>query len=84
MAHIAAGQIMRFKRIASNIQTRFHCRDAIVDNQSDRHFPQPHADHFPMLTGAFAIRARSQRPKKLKRTIASTNAKTASTAMPTR
>ncbi len=38
----------------------------------------------PRLTGAFAIRARSQRPKKLKRTIASTNANNASTAMPMR
>src|SRR5947207_1834882 len=38
----------------------------------------------PRLTGAFAIRARIQRPKKLKRMIASTNAKSASTATPTR
>src|SRR5437764_1359797 len=38
----------------------------------------------PRLTGALAIRARIQRPKKLKRMIASTNAKSASTATPTR
>src|SRR4029434_8256568 len=38
----------------------------------------------PRLTGAFAIRARSQRPKKLKRITASTNAKRGGTARPTR
>jgi len=38
----------------------------------------------PTLTGAFAICARSQSPKKSRRTTARTNAKGATTASPTR
>ena len=48
---VAACQIMRFERIAPNIQTGFHRRDTIVDNQSDRHFAQAHADHFSNADG---------------------------------
>src|SRR5215831_15774063 len=46
MVHIAARQIMRFERIAANIETSFHGRDSVIHNQSDRDFAQPHADHF--------------------------------------
>ena len=46
LRNVAARQIMRFKRIARNIDPRFHRRDSIIDDHSDRHFPQPHADHF--------------------------------------
>ena len=46
MADVAAGEVMRFQRIAANIDTGFHCGDAIVNNQANRHFAQPHPDHF--------------------------------------
>ena len=39
MADIAARQIMRFQWIAPDIQTSFHGRNAVVDNQSNRHLP---------------------------------------------
>ena len=45
MAHIAACQVVSFQGITPNIQTRFHCRDAIVHNQTNRHFPQSHSNH---------------------------------------
>src|SRR5947207_8502713 len=35
----------------SNIQTSLHGRDAIVDNQSDRHFSQAHPNHFSYANG---------------------------------
>ena len=47
MADVAACQIMCFQRIAADIQTRFHCRDAIIDNQADWDFSQSHPNHFP-------------------------------------
>ena len=37
---------MRFQRIARNIDPGFYCRDPVIDDHSDRHFSQPHADHF--------------------------------------
>jgi N-acetyl-gamma-glutamyl-phosphate reductase len=37
---------MRFQRVAWNFDPRLHRRDPIIDNQSDWHAPQPHADHF--------------------------------------
>jgi hypothetical protein len=49
--NVAARQIVRFERIAPHIQAGFHRRDAIVDDQSDRHFAQAHADHFPDADG---------------------------------
>src|SRR6266705_2141801 len=46
MADVAACQIMCFQWIAADIQTRFHCRDAIIDNQADWDFSQSHPNHF--------------------------------------
>src|SRR6266542_787265 len=43
---------MRFKRIAPNIKAGFHSGDAIIDNQSDRHFSQAHPDHFSDANGS--------------------------------
>jgi hypothetical protein len=51
MINVAASQIMRFERIAPYIQARFYGRDAIIDNQSDRHLAQAHADHFSYADG---------------------------------
>ena len=45
MADVAAREVMGFQRIATNIDTGFHCRNAIVHDQSNRHFAQPHPDH---------------------------------------
>src|SRR5437899_9825789 len=45
---------MGFKRIASNIQTSLHGRDAIVDNQSDGHLPQAHPNHFSYTNGGIS------------------------------
>ena len=36
---------MRFERIGGNLDPCFYCGDSAVHNQSDRHAPQPHADH---------------------------------------
>src|SRR6266513_5746397 len=46
MAHVTARQVVRFQWIAPNIQTGFHRGDAIIHNQTDWHFAQPHPDHF--------------------------------------
>src|SRR2546428_12539739 len=45
MAHIAARKVMRFQRIAADIQTSFPSRDAIVHNQTDWNPSQTHPDH---------------------------------------
>src|SRR5438046_9037215 len=37
---------MRFERVAANVKTSLHCRDAVVDNKSDGDFAQSHSDHF--------------------------------------
>src|SRR5437773_9354683 len=37
---------MRLKRIACDWQTGFHSRNAVINNETDRNFPQPHSDHF--------------------------------------
>jgi hypothetical protein len=37
---------MRFQRIAANVQTSFDRRDAVIDNETNWNFPQPHSDHF--------------------------------------
>ena len=46
MIDVAARQIMRFERIARNVDACFDRRDAVIDDHSDWHFAQPHADHF--------------------------------------
>src|SRR5207244_5316040 len=43
---IAARQVLRSQRIVRYFDARFHRRDAIVDNSSNRHAPKPHPDHF--------------------------------------
>jgi hypothetical protein len=52
MADIAARQVMCFQWIAPDVQTSFHGRNAVVDNQSNRHLPQTHADHFSYSDGS--------------------------------
>src|SRR5690348_17131352 len=47
MTHVATRKIMRFQWIAPNIDAGFYSSDAIVHNQTDWHFAQPHPDHFP-------------------------------------
>src|SRR5947207_1125889 len=37
---------MRFERVAANVKTSLHCRDAVVDNKADGDFAQSHSDHF--------------------------------------
>jgi hypothetical protein len=37
---------MCLERIAGDWQTCFHSRNAIINNETDRNFPQPHSDHF--------------------------------------
>src|SRR5438067_11184409 len=37
---------MRLERIARDWQTSFHSRNAVIDDKTDRNFPQPHSDHF--------------------------------------
>jgi len=39
VAHVAACKIMRFKRIAADVESGFHRRNSIINNQTDRHFP---------------------------------------------
>ena len=51
LTDIAAGEIMRFERIARNLDPCFDCGDSIIDNQSNRNAPQPHADHFSHADG---------------------------------
>src|SRR5215471_7726703 len=46
MVYVAACKIMRFQWIAADIETRFHSGDAIVHNQTDWNFAQPHPNHF--------------------------------------
>src|SRR5436190_949409 len=43
---VAARQTMRFDRIARNVNTDLHHGDAIIDDASNGHLPQPHAHHF--------------------------------------
>ena len=37
---------MCFQRIAWNVDARFYRGDAVIDDHSHRHLPQPHPDHF--------------------------------------
>ena len=46
MTHVAARKVMRFQWIAPNIDAGFHRSNTIVHDQTDRHFAQPHPDHF--------------------------------------
>ena len=38
VANVTAGEVMRFQRIAANIQTCFDRGDAVIHDQTDRHF----------------------------------------------
>src|SRR4029450_2389993 len=46
MADVAACKVMGFQWIAPHIQTGFYRGDAIVHNQTDGYFAQPHPNHF--------------------------------------
>ena len=46
LVHVAAGEIMRFERIARDIDAGFDRGDAGIDDHSNRHFAQTHPEHF--------------------------------------
>ena len=51
MVHIAAREIMRFERVARDVDAGFHGGDAVIHNQADGNFAQAHPDHFANANG---------------------------------
>ncbi len=46
MIDVTTREVMRFERIARDIDAGFDCGDAVIDNHSYRHFAQTHSEHF--------------------------------------
>src|SRR5471030_2228841 len=46
MIDVTAREVMRFEWIAWDIDAGFDRGNAVIDDHSDRHFAQPHPDHF--------------------------------------